>query len=144
MPKKERTTRISLTVPESLKEKLEALGEFPYKSASNAAVVLMVEALGWREGREPLLLPQILESLDLLDASELAEVAIKSAEKFQKEAAKSKLFNQWALSQLSQQTGIPVERLEKLRDGEPFSATEMEQLAQVLKTTPVELKKILG
>ncbi|MGB7441434.1 MAG: hypothetical protein WA919_10230 [Coleofasciculaceae cyanobacterium] len=131
--------RLSITVPLTLKQKLEALGEFPYKSVTNAAVVLMTEALAAREGQAKLMKDQIIEALTELEENELAEVALKALQKMQLKKGTANQLLRW----VSQQSEIPLKRLEAIQAGTHMTTKELEKLARVLKTTPPEVKKLL-
>jgi len=74
--------RLSITVPLALKEQLEALGEFPYGNVTNAAKVLMLEALASREGKQKPKKDEIIQALIEIDnADDLLEIAAKALEK---------------------------------------------------------------
>jgi hypothetical protein len=135
--------RLSIIIPNDLKETLEELAEFPYKSVTNAAVVLMREALNNRSGQPKPTKDEIIEAFIEMEATDLIEVALRALEKLHLVGFQPDRLSQWALEQISAQSEIALERLQKIRGGDHMTAKELEKLARVFKTTPPEVEKIL-
>jgi hypothetical protein len=143
-PKNKDYARLTITVPNPLKETLEQLAEFPYKSVSNAALVLMTEALNHRASQPKRAKDEIIEALiELEDSADLVEIGLRVLEKLHLKGFSSSHLGDWALAQISQQSEIPLERLGKIVAGARMTAKELEKLARVLQTTPPEVKRLL-
>ena len=141
--------RLTISIPRLLKEKLEVLAEFPYDNVSNAAKVLIQESLDRREGKS---FPRVNEYIEFLseldDIGELLEIANTALRRIAHQTSNTTLsesdqLKAWALTQLSEQSGIPIERLQAIQQGEEMSTKELDILTRILKTTPAEVKKTL-
>ncbi|NER96244.1 MAG: hypothetical protein F6J86_20775 [Symploca sp. SIO1B1] len=141
--------RLTISIPRLLKEKLEVLAEFPYDNVSNAAKVLIQESLDRREGKS---CPRVNEYIEFLseldDVGELLEIANTALRRIAHKTSEATLpesdqLKAWAFTQLSEQSGISLERLQSIQQGGKVTAKELETLARVLETTPEEVKKTL-
>ncbi|NEP56372.1 MAG: hypothetical protein F6K31_05025 [Symploca sp. SIO2G7] len=144
MPKEKDYARLSILIPRKLRKQIEELAEFPYGTVTNATKVLLVEALEARSGKKKLQKDQITESLIQIDeAATLLEIASKALDKLRLMVPANERLNAWAVNQLSGKSGIAVERLQAIQQGEEISTKELETLTSVLETTPDEVKKTL-
>lgn len=74
--------KVSISLPDKLKAKLDELAKFPYGSVSNAIVVLVTLGLEKVE-RDDIGVDTILNALEALDVNELAQVIEAAAQKIQ-------------------------------------------------------------
>lgn len=81
-PKKD-LARLSILIPAELREKINELADFPYGNVTNAAKVLLIEALEAREKRyTPTKKEEIIQGLSAIEESDdLLEIASKAVER---------------------------------------------------------------
>ena len=140
------TARITITVPTDLKRKLEALGSFPYKSVSNAAVVLMSLGLKTLDSQPDTLAAQLTAAIATRQFSPqtLRELLSAIAEALEQHCLEAEQIRALAISQLAMVTKIPSDRVEAIRQGDAMSAAELKEMARAMKATPLEVKQLLG
>ncbi len=140
-----RSDRNAVNVSGETKTKVEQIASQEERSVAQMVRILLNEAIAAREDTQEASLRDVLKLIRTFDVPTLAKVIEESVRLILQRSstpettAVATFMRGWDMEKLGQASGIPIERLEEIRNGDHITASEATSLIQA-GMNPEDLK----